>query len=357
MARGQRDLAVVGDPAPLGQAVHRLLDDLHRLVDLRDADGEAIPVVALGADRDLELEVVVGAVGRRLAQVPRVAGGAQQRAGDAELEQLLLGERADAAQALQDDLVVGEQVVVLIDARRHLIGELLELLGPAARDVLGDAADLEVARVHALAGGLLEEVEDQLAVAEAVPEHRHRAEVQRARPEPHEVAHDPVELHVDDAQVLRARRHVDLEQRLGRAAEGIRVEEVREVVHALDDRDRLPVGLVLGRLLDAGVDVADDRLEIAHDLALERHEQAQHPVRGGMVGTHVEREQLMVHVVGAEALDRRHRDRLLHLAVLRRAAGDVGRAHWVYALPSASSMVKRIGSPPIGKSRRCGWPS
>ena len=65
-----------------------------------------------------------------------------------------------------------------------------------------------------------------LALAEAVPEHRDRAEVQRARPEPHEVAHDPVELEVDDAQVLGALGHLDLEQRLDGAAEGHRVEVV-----------------------------------------------------------------------------------------------------------------------------------
>src|SRR3954447_25423348 len=58
--RRQNDLAIVGDVAALGQPVERLLDDLHRLVDLRDADREAVPVVALGADRDLELEVLVG---------------------------------------------------------------------------------------------------------------------------------------------------------------------------------------------------------------------------------------------------------------------------------------------------------
>ena len=40
---------------------------------------------------------------------------------------------------------------------------------------------------------------------------------------------------VDHAQVLRARRDLDVEQRLDRAAEGHRVEVVGEVVHPLDD--------------------------------------------------------------------------------------------------------------------------
>ena len=221
-------------------------------------------------DRDLEVEVLVGGVRHRLAQVPRVAGRAQQRPRDAEGQQLLLAQRPDVAQALQDDLVVGQQVAVGVDAVGHDLAEGAHAIGEAGRDVLDHAADLDVARVHALARGHLEEVEDRLALAEAVPEHRDRAEVQRAGAQPHQVAHDPVELEVQDAQVLRALGHLDADERLDRPAVGHRVEVVGQVVHPLDDRDDLPVALVLGRLLDAGVDVADDRLEVAHDLALER---------------------------------------------------------------------------------------
>jgi hypothetical protein len=83
------------------------------------------------------------------------------------------------------------------------------------------------------------------------------------------------------------------EQRLNGAAERHRVEVVAQVVHPLDDRDHLPVRLVLGRLLDPGVDVADDRLDVAHDLTLECGQQSQHTVGGRMVRTDVERQQLV----------------------------------------------------------------
>ena len=195
---------------------------------------------------------------------------------------------ADVAQALQDDLVLRQQVAVGVDAVGHDLAEGAHALGEAGRDVLDDAADLDVARVHALARGHLEEVEDRLALAEAVPEHRDRAEVQRARAQPHQVAHDPVELEVHDAQVLRALGHLDAHERLDGPAVGHRVEVVGEVVHPLDDGDDLPVALVLRRLLDAGVDVADDRLEVAHDLALEVDQQPQHPVRRGVVRAEVD---------------------------------------------------------------------
>jgi hypothetical protein len=128
---------------------------------------------------------------------------------------------------------------------------------------------------------------------------------------------------VDHAQVLRALGDLELEQRLDGAAERHRVEVVGQVVHPLHDGDGLPVALVLGRLLDAGVDVADDRLEVADHLALERDEQPQHAVRGRVVRAHVEREELLLDAIDGVAA-RRDVDALLPAAVLR----DLG-AHWV----------------------------
>ena len=165
--------------------------------------------------------------------------------------------------------------------------------------------------MHPLAGRHLEQVEDRVALAQRVPEHRHRAEVERRGPEPEQVRVQPVELEVDRPQVRGARRDLELEQLLDRAAEGLHVEEVGEVVHPLDERDHLPVALVLAGLLDPGVDVADDRLEVDHLLALEADQQAQHPVRGGVVRAQVDGQQLVLgleQLAGLGALDRRGAD-------------------------------------------------
>jgi len=116
----------------------------------------------------------------------------------------------------------------------------------------------------------LEQIEDQLTIAQRVEDHRHGAEVEGRRAHREQVAGDSVELEVDHPQVLGARGHLLVEQRLDGHAVGHRVEVVGQVVHPLDERDRLPVLLVLAALLDARVDVADQRREVAHDLSLDR---------------------------------------------------------------------------------------
>ena len=61
VSRRQRVLAVGGDVRALGEAVERLVDDPAALLDLEDAHDHPVPVVADRADRDLEVEVLVGA--------------------------------------------------------------------------------------------------------------------------------------------------------------------------------------------------------------------------------------------------------------------------------------------------------
>src|SRR5207253_611636 len=67
-----------------------------------------------------------------------------------------------------------DELFVLVDGVRHPLDELAALGIEASRDVLGEPAGLEIARMHARTGDELRQVEDQLALAEAVPEHRDR---------------------------------------------------------------------------------------------------------------------------------------------------------------------------------------
>src|ERR1700761_6730790 len=97
------------------------------------ADPEAVVVVPDRADRDLEVEVLVARIRMCLAQVPGFARGAQQRSSHGEVDQRLPVYDACAAQALEEDLVLLEQVGVLVGARRHDLEELARLLLEAPR--------------------------------------------------------------------------------------------------------------------------------------------------------------------------------------------------------------------------------
>ena len=118
--------------------------------------------------------------------------------------------------------------------------------------------------------------------------------------------------------------------------------------------------------------VAHHRLQLDHPLALEGHDQPQNPVSGRVVRSHVDREDLLLRLE-ARALELALGD--LGREVDQRRGGILGEAvdaalgdvclvpedlvghHSNQRGASISLWVKRTGSPPIGKSRRCGQPT
>ncbi len=78
---------------------------------------------------------------------------------------------------------------------------------------------------------------------------------------------------------------------VGEPLEGAAVRPVRvhraHVVETVGERHYLQVGAVLGHLLEAAVQVADHRLDLRDDLAVEVHDHAAHAVRGRVRRSHV----------------------------------------------------------------------
>ncbi len=142
--------------------------------------------------------------------------------------------------------------------------------------------------VHAEAGHLLEEGQQQLPLPPAVQHHRDGPEVHALGRHLQQVAGDAVELCHEDPDGLGPGRDLHPQQVLGGQRERQLVEEGGEVVHTGDVGGALHVGQGLGRLLHPGVEVADDRLEAPDVLPLQLQLQAQHPVGGGVLGPHVE---------------------------------------------------------------------
>src|SRR5207245_1735806 len=132
----------------------------------------AVVHVAVRIDGHAEVDLVVVEIRRVAAQVPVDARRAEVRAGLPERDRVGAGELADADRPLEPDLVLLEHAAVVVERVRHPLDELAGLRVEAGRDVLSETADLEVAGMHPLATDELDEIENLLALAQAVPEHR-----------------------------------------------------------------------------------------------------------------------------------------------------------------------------------------
>src|SRR5262249_2344387 len=81
-------------------------------------------------------------------------------------------------------------------------------------------------------------------------------------------------------------------------AVGSLVEQRRQVVRPSAERDALRPGTELHVLLNAGVQVADDRAQLGDGLPVQGQDQPEHSVRGGMLRPHVDDEPLLGYLGG-----------------------------------------------------------
>ena len=143
--------------------------------------------------------------------------------------------------------------------------------------------------MHARAGDRLVAVHQVFALAEAVQENRHRADVEPVRAEPHQVIQDARDLVEHHADVLRADRRLDAEQLLDREHVSVLVAHHRHVVETIHVADRLVVRLALGELFGRAVQQPDMRVGLLHDLAVHLEHEAQHAVRRRVLRPEVHR--------------------------------------------------------------------
>src|SRR5262249_37804245 len=151
-----------------------------------------------------------------------------------------------------------------------------------------EAAGHDVARHHAHTRARLEDVENLLALAEAVEEDALRAQIERAGAEPDEVAGDALQLGQHDARKPRLLGHVDAQQLLDGERIAKIVAEWREIIHAVGDDQGLEVALILGGLLDAGMQIANVWLRLDDRLAIQREHQPQHAMRRRVLWSHID---------------------------------------------------------------------
>ena len=167
---------------------------------------------------------------------------------------------------------------------RNCVTDVVE----AAGQILAQAADAYVTRKHAEARDALVDVEQQLPLAEAIEHHGHGADFHRVRAQPYEVTVDALQLGEQHPDPLDAVRHLEAEQLLHRQAIAVRVGLRAQVIHALDERDDLLKLLLLRRLLDTRMQIADRRRRRDDGLAIELEHQPEHAMRAGVLRPHVD---------------------------------------------------------------------
>lgn len=147
-----RDFVVLDADGAGGHLVEALVDDAEGLAELLHAAEVAVVAVAVDADGDVELDLVVRVVRLALAHVPGYAAPAEHDAGEGVVEGIGGGDDTDALRSAFPDPVVGEEFFGFVDSVAELSGPLVDVVEEAEGKVLMDAAGADIGRVKPGAG-------------------------------------------------------------------------------------------------------------------------------------------------------------------------------------------------------------
>src|SRR6185369_1265628 len=288
LAVGQNNLRCVRANRTFRHSFQRLLANLLRFSQLSHTYLVSSPDVSVLMGRNLELEVLIPAVRHIASQVKVDAARSKNWTASAQFDYILGRNLRHTLGTSLPDRITCQQAFVLVNLFREAIDELLRTREPIQRRFHRKSADAEVRSKHALPTDCLENLQQLFALAEAIEEYCHRADIHGVRSQPHQVRIDAGQLCQQDAHPYSALRNVQPEQLFHRQAEPELVRKRRQVVHAISERNALLVELGLVCLLDPGMQEADVRHDLHDRLAVNLQQQPKHSVRGRMLRSHVE---------------------------------------------------------------------
>src|SRR5580704_4293052 len=183
------------DRAFVGYLGHRLPRDIQALPHLRHAYHVARETVGIRTRRNVKFELFIARIGKHFPVVVGDARRAKRGAGHAESHRVFRRNITNALGAAHPDAVSREQRFVFVDAARHHLQKAIDRRPPTRRGFQSDATDADVTRHHALPGEHLENLQDLLALAEAIEKNGHGSEVDGVRSEPYQVRRNALQLH------------------------------------------------------------------------------------------------------------------------------------------------------------------
>src|SRR6516165_10845090 len=149
---------------------------------------------------------------------------------------------ADVHVALFEDAIVSEQNLDIVAHLQEWVAERLDIVDQFWRKVLMYAADSEIGRMHAATRGTLIEGHQLLALLERPQRWGERAHVHGLGGDIEQMRKQPSDFAIEDADELRTARDRDAQKLFRRQAERMLLVHRRDIVEAVEIRDRLQIG-------------------------------------------------------------------------------------------------------------------
>lgn len=150
-----RDLVVVDADGAGGHLVQTLVDDAEGLAELLHSAEITVIAVTVDTNRDIKLNLVVGVIGLRLADIPWDTGATEHDTGETHVQSISGVDNTDTLGSGLPDTVIRKQLLGLVDTVTELGGPLVDVVEETKGKILGDTTGANVGGVKTGTGNTL----------------------------------------------------------------------------------------------------------------------------------------------------------------------------------------------------------
>lgn len=141
------DLVVLNLDGAGRHLVEALVDDAEGLAELLHSAEVSVVAVAIDTDWHIELDLVIGVIGGRLADVPWDSGSSEHDTREGEVEGVSGGDDTDTTETVDPDTIVRQHLFGFVDTVAELGGPLVDVIEEADGNVLRDTTRSDVCGV------------------------------------------------------------------------------------------------------------------------------------------------------------------------------------------------------------------
>jgi hypothetical protein len=275
-----RDLVVFDTDRTSGHLVQALVNDAQGLAELLHTAKVTVVAVTVDTNGNVELNLIVGIVGLRLADIPRDTRTTEHNTSETHVEGVSRGDNTNTLSSGLPDTVICKQLLGLVNAVAELGGPLVDIVEKAKGKVLRYTTRADICSVQTGTGDTLVELllkmrgqciaprsyvmkgkdaayHELLTLLETPQERCQSTNVHGVGKNRHEMVQDTRNLAEQSADPLGSLGNFDVKQLLNSQREALLIRHHRDIVKTIEVGQSLHVGLVLDQLLGTTVQQTD----------------------------------------------------------------------------------------------------
>lgn len=141
------DLVVLDADRAGGHLVEALVDDAERLSELLHSAEISVVAVTVGADGDVEFDLVVGIIRLALSDIPWHTGTTEHNTGEGKVKGLGSRDDGNTPQSLNPDTVVCQHLLGLVETVAELGSPLVDVVEKTNGDILVNTTGADIGGV------------------------------------------------------------------------------------------------------------------------------------------------------------------------------------------------------------------